>query len=192
MFEVRIYPEEARLPAIIRGSAVSAFTHKLTTPEDNKGDVVAGIDLRLLDQKLKTIDYADIARRRWIYNQLYHEALLVAEPGKGLSFTKTLMLLAHYKLTQGPDALLSVQPSLSGPAQRLTKYFFADWTSKRREKLACVECMTLQASTELEACLRRCIIVANFFAFAKLARTTCLARSQVYRTFALTPVWIDL
>lgn len=91
----------------MRSAVVQPFDpNALLDRRDSGTGVVGGVDLHLLNQKLKTIDFQDIARRRATFNRLYHEALMLAERGKGLSFNNTLMLLAHYKLLEGPESLL--------------------------------------------------------------------------------------
>lgn len=107
IFEVKIYPEEARLSSIMSSAVVQPFDPTGLQDDRQAGSgVVAGVDLHLLNQKLKMVDFHEIARRRVVYNRLYHEALMLAERGKGLSFSNTLMLLAHYKLLDGPESLL--------------------------------------------------------------------------------------
>lgn len=78
----------------------------LRDEDEARHGVVAGVDLHLLSSKLRQIDYDSIAKRRAAYNRLYHEALLLSEKGKGLSFKNTLMLLAHYKLLESEKSLL--------------------------------------------------------------------------------------
>jgi len=58
-----------------------------------------------LGNLLNKIDHQETRKRRHIYNRLYHEALISAEPGKGISFTNMLLLLAHYKLIEDDTAL---------------------------------------------------------------------------------------
>ena len=74
--------------------------------------VVDGIDLTLLSSALRTVDYASVARRRRLYDRLYHEALVSDEPGRGMSFTNMLLLLAHYKLIDDDEALECVDLGL--------------------------------------------------------------------------------
>ena len=67
--------------------------------------VVDGIDLRELSHQLDRIDYKEVAKRRHLYNRLYHEALLSDDPRKGMSFSNMLLLLAHYKFVPNENAL---------------------------------------------------------------------------------------
>lgn len=66
------------------------------------------MDLDKLNVTLSGIDRAAIKRRKNLYNRLYHEARISHEPGKGISFTNMLFLLAHHKLIVDRDALVSV------------------------------------------------------------------------------------
>jgi hypothetical protein len=86
-----------------------------TPPADQAGspNVVAGIDLGKLDlgklnDVLSRIDYSSIRKRRELYSRLYYEAIISQVPGRGISFTDMLLLLAHYKLIVDRDALVSV------------------------------------------------------------------------------------
>jgi hypothetical protein len=74
------------------------------------GRVVDGIDLMLLGKALGSIDQMKTKKAKDLYNRLYHEALISAEPGRGISFTDMLVLLAHYKLIDDDKALQSVLP----------------------------------------------------------------------------------
>ena len=73
---------------------------------DNKS--AYGVNLRLLNSTLSTIDYAAIRRRRKLFSRLYHEAIVTHQHGKGISFTEMLLLLAHHKLIDDKEALMSV------------------------------------------------------------------------------------
>lgn len=107
IFDVRIYPEDARLKSILSASRVKGVdADHLYDDRDFTPGVVMGVDLHLLNSRLQTLDFQEVAKRRAVYNRLYHEALLLAETGKGLSFTKTLVLLGHYKLLDSHDCLL--------------------------------------------------------------------------------------
>ena len=65
-----------------------------------------GIDLYKLDRLLSGIDHKAIRKRATIYSRLYHEALISQEPGKGISFTNMLLMLAHHKLIDDREALV--------------------------------------------------------------------------------------
>lgn len=77
--------------------------------------IIDGFDLDRLNDSLDRIDRDAIKKRKNLYNRLYHEARISCEPGKGISFTNMLLLLAHHKLIDDREALVFVQvmPSLS-------------------------------------------------------------------------------
>jgi len=62
----------------------------------------------LLNANLSTIDFDDIRRRRKLFIRLYHEAIMTIthQHKKGISFTDTLLLLAHHKLIVDKEALV--------------------------------------------------------------------------------------
>jgi hypothetical protein len=103
-FEVRIYPEDSSVGALLRYSSVSSMPSSTLLPPEYPG-LQAGVDLALLEKKLRGIDHEAISRRRKLYNRLFHEAMLSADRQKGLSFNEMLFLLAHYKLRQDDGAL---------------------------------------------------------------------------------------
>ncbi len=65
-----------------------------------------GVDLPKLQFNVNSIDRTVIKRRKNLYNRLYHEARISYEPGKGISFTNMLLLLAHHKLIVDKEALV--------------------------------------------------------------------------------------
>lgn len=81
---------------------------KVGEVNDWQSRITAGIDLDILDNNLNIIDRASVKRRKELYNRLYHEARISYEPGKGISFTNMLLLLAHHKLIVDREALVYV------------------------------------------------------------------------------------
>lgn len=79
------------------------FTHP--TAKMKHGRVVNGLDLDALSSALAGMDAREMTRRKRQFNRLYHEALLRSDPGKGISFTDMLLILAQYKLVQPENAL---------------------------------------------------------------------------------------
>lgn len=65
-----------------------------------------GIDSFSLEANVNSIDRATIKRRKNVYNRLYHEARISYEPGRGISFTNMLLLLAHHKIIVDNEALV--------------------------------------------------------------------------------------
>ncbi len=74
--------------------------------ESWSGKVVEGQDFNKTEMLLGSIDRTAIKRRKNLYNRLYHEARISHEPGKGISFTNMLLLLAHHKLIVEREALV--------------------------------------------------------------------------------------
>lgn len=99
IFEVRIYPAQFSIPNLAKRS-------KAPPKDEHHGQVVDGVDLDTLNANLDNIDRATIKRRKELYNRLYHEARISYEPGKGISFTNMLLLLAHHKLIEDREALV--------------------------------------------------------------------------------------
>ncbi|KAI9433175.1 Ion transport protein-domain-containing protein [Lactarius indigo] len=100
IFEVRIYPTEFSVQNIL---ATCTDKGDRDYP-DNKS--THGVNLRLLNTTLSTIDYAAIRKRRKLFSRLYHEAIITHQHGKGISFTNMLLLLAHHKLIVDKEALI--------------------------------------------------------------------------------------
>ena len=67
--------------------------------------VVEGIDLDRLNERLNDIPVEEIQHRRTRMNVFYEELLLSADPDRGISFTSTLMILAHYNVIQDTKSL---------------------------------------------------------------------------------------
>ena len=112
MFDVRIFPPEARIPALVQASRQGSARDRLrSSKQPNKANEEAGLDLALLQQRLERIDYGQVAKRKALYAHLYHEATITEEPGRGISFTNVLILLSHYKLMQDSNALQYVLSS---------------------------------------------------------------------------------
>lgn len=102
VFEVRIYPEQYRIPNIV-GTAKEADDSGYIWPSR----ISNGVDLNKLSAILDSIDYASIRRRRATYSRLYHEATSHQED-RGISFTDMLLLLAHHKIIVDREALVCV------------------------------------------------------------------------------------
>ncbi len=59
-------------------------------------------DAERLARVLSTVDANDLRMRRERFNRLYHEAIMLMHPRKGISFTGMLLLLARTKLVTRP------------------------------------------------------------------------------------------
>ena len=60
--------------------------------------VVHGVDIERLNDQLRTIDVADIRRRRRRMEIFFQEIMVSAHPDRGVNFTSCLMILAHYNV----------------------------------------------------------------------------------------------
>ncbi|KAL7278048.1 hypothetical protein ACG7TL_008012 [Trametes sanguinea] len=100
IFEVRIYPAEFSVGNIMAYAKDPQGRHSL--PDK----IVEGYDFNKVEHILSGLDRAAIKRRKNLYNRLYHEARISHEPGKGISFTNMLLLLAHHKLIVDREALV--------------------------------------------------------------------------------------
>lgn len=102
IFEVRIYPAEYSIHRIM------AYSKDPQGVDSWHEKIVGGYDFNKVDGILSGVDRAAIKRRKNLYNRLYHEARISHEPGKGISFTNMLLLLAHHKLIVDREALVYV------------------------------------------------------------------------------------
>ncbi|CDO68509.1 hypothetical protein BN946_scf184998.g6 [Trametes cinnabarina] len=100
IFEVRIYPAEFSIHNIMAYAKDPQGRHSL------RDKLVEGYDFNKVEHVLSGLDRAAIKRRKNLYNRLYHEARISHEPGKGISFTNMLLLLAHHKLIVDREALV--------------------------------------------------------------------------------------
>ncbi|EIW52938.1 uncharacterized protein TRAVEDRAFT_155754 [Trametes versicolor FP-101664 SS1] len=100
IFEVRIYPAEYSIRRIM------AYSKDSQGVDSWHEKIVGGYDFNKVDGILSGVDRAAIKRRKNLYNRLYHEARISHEPGKGISFTNMLLLLAHHKLIVDREALV--------------------------------------------------------------------------------------
>ena len=102
MFEVRIYPPGLSVTNLL---AMSQAGSEEDRSWNTRGAVVEGIDLYKLNKILDGLDNAKIRKRRTLYARMYNEAMISQEPGKGISFTNMLLMLAHHKLIDDREAL---------------------------------------------------------------------------------------
>ncbi|WFD25877.1 calcium channel protein [Malassezia nana] len=63
--------------------------------------IESGIDLDKLEAALQNADSSELAMRRRRLNRMYHEALM-ADKGKGVSFSSMLFILAYHKMCGSP------------------------------------------------------------------------------------------
>ncbi|KAG2356552.1 Ion transport protein-domain-containing protein, partial [Suillus spraguei] len=107
IFEVRIYPTEYSVPSIV---SMCKDIQKIVTKEGTKEETI--LNPRKVNKVLRKIDFDVIRQRRAVYCRLFHEASIIVNHRKGISFTDMLFLLAHHKLIdlivrQGTNKLVS-------------------------------------------------------------------------------------
>lgn len=94
VFEMRIYAgSDQSVGRILENCRVE--TRGTETPPPG---VIHGIDLDALNRQLRTIDVADIRRRRERMEVFFQEVMVSAHPDRGINFTSCLMILAHYNV----------------------------------------------------------------------------------------------
>lgn len=96
---MRIYPREADIYKIVEKS------NELDPDPTQPRLTVDGVDINRLNRVLNSLDFSQSRKRRELYNRLFQEALIIQEPGRGISFTNMLLLLAHYKIIDDENAL---------------------------------------------------------------------------------------
>lgn len=105
VFEIRMYQENHSITNIMRSSIpdpVANASGRLTVVTGAK----RAIDLRRMERQISQIDYRLVRQRRQTFSRLYHEARLSEEPGRGISFTAMLLMLAQNLLIDDEKALL--------------------------------------------------------------------------------------
>lgn len=116
VFEVKIYRDEWSVQSLRAGSYREAIDYQTRSPAFHHYLVprnaysLERVDLDKLRHLVGGIDQREVAARRDNWNRLYHEAMHDAESSlKGISFTKMLRLIAHYRLIDDDSALQYVR-----------------------------------------------------------------------------------
>ncbi|KAG8926488.1 calcium channel protein, partial [Tulasnella sp. 417] len=106
-FEVRIYPIEWSVAEIIKWSQANPNepTAVYPAPVISNRSGTNNIDLRKLGRTISQIDQGEIRRRRATFLRLYYEAMITAEPGRGISFTNMILIVARWKMINEDSAL---------------------------------------------------------------------------------------
>lgn len=105
VFEVRLYPRDYSISNMLRNSIpdpVANSSGKLFVVTGSK----RAIDVRRVEHLISQVDFRQVRARRQEFAKLVHEARLSEEPGRGISFTAMLMMLAHHKLIDDEKALM--------------------------------------------------------------------------------------
>ena len=97
---MHIYDGEHTVNSIVEDCAVD--TRGTDPPPPG---VVHGIDLVRLNDRLRTIDVANIRRRRAKLDLFFHDIMVDANPDTGIEFTSCLIILAHYNVISDGKSL---------------------------------------------------------------------------------------
>ncbi|KPV76292.1 uncharacterized protein RHOBADRAFT_52318 [Rhodotorula graminis WP1] len=128
VFEVKIYRDEWSVASLRAGSYLEptyhtrspSFHHFLT---DRDALSLQRVDLDKLRSLCAGIDEGEVAARRRNFVHVYHEAMHDAEETlKGISFTRMLTLVAHYRLVTDDSALQLDELAERQRKQQLVSY----------------------------------------------------------------------
>ncbi len=101
VFEMRIYAgSDHSVYRILEKCRVETRGHETPPP-----GVIHGIDLNAMNAQLRSIDVADIRRRRDRMEIFFQEVMVSAHPDRGINFTSCLMILAHYNVISDSKSL---------------------------------------------------------------------------------------
>lgn len=116
-FDVSVYPPELQMKNLLPGPTNNEGEPK-KGPLLIYSDVKPGriLDVDELNVKLRRADWQRIAQRKDLLNRLYQEALLTEKAGRGISFNRMMLLLAHYTLIED-DQAMQLQELLDRKAQ---------------------------------------------------------------------------
>lgn len=103
VFEVRMYDPAFSVPNLLREAAPDPERYSDKSRIIDCGDRL--VDLSKLRYEMSSVDFQKVRARRRQYVRLWTEARMSEEPGRGISFTQMLLMLAHYKLINDEDAL---------------------------------------------------------------------------------------
>ncbi|ORY24315.1 high-affinity cell membrane calcium channel [Naematelia encephala] len=104
VFEIRAYPVEYSIPNLVRSSIPDPIANASGNLLVATGAKRA-VDVRHVESQIAQLDLRKVRERRQLFARLYNEARISEEPGRGISFTSMLMMLAHYKLIDDENAL---------------------------------------------------------------------------------------
>jgi voltage-dependent calcium channel len=109
IFEVRIYDEYHSVPTILQQCRREADPSKIHLGGAHRD--VSDIDVRLLRNSIDRLPVEEIRERRRNFNILYEEVMISADH-RGISFTRMLLMLAHYKFIDDNKALRFIFPRI--------------------------------------------------------------------------------
>lgn len=96
---MHIYSGEHNVHRILEDCSVD------TRGNDPPPGVVHGVDLDRLNERLRTIDVAEIRQRRRKLDLFFHDIMVDANVDTGIGFTSCLMILAHYNVISDSKSL---------------------------------------------------------------------------------------
>ncbi|KAK9722726.1 hypothetical protein K7432_002447 [Basidiobolus ranarum] len=117
-FDVKIYPEQYSIPVLLRDCRIQDkpdITPQRSFRKSSKKNVFELTDQRpesklpdlaTLNSRLADINPTEIHQRKRIYNMVYQEAMDLGANGRKIGFTKMLLLLSIYKLTDPVKSFL--------------------------------------------------------------------------------------
>ncbi|MBW0462341.1 hypothetical protein O181_002056 [Austropuccinia psidii MF-1] len=115
VFDLSVYPAEMRVENLLSSCAVNTsypMVNGLKECSKNQSRLVplgkgrsGALNVDKLQRKLNEVNWKEIVQRIDLLNHLFQEAILIEKPGKGLSFTRMMLLLAHYRLIEDEQAM---------------------------------------------------------------------------------------
>lgn len=103
VFAMRIYDEEDSVRRILEDCQTNA--HGPRGGSVASTSQAAGIDLKVLNERIARIDAKKVRERRYRFNLFYEEVMVSADPDQGISFTTVLMTLAHNNIISDSKSL---------------------------------------------------------------------------------------
>ena len=103
VFEMRIYDGDHTIRSLIEHCKVEN-TRPGVTGTDYPPGVVAGIDLAKLNTQLRTINVGEVRRKRERL-ELFSQEVYLSATDRGIPFSSTLMILAHYNVITDRNSL---------------------------------------------------------------------------------------
>ncbi|KAH9459057.1 hypothetical protein Pst134EA_019208 [Puccinia striiformis f. sp. tritici] len=117
-FDVSIYPDDLKMKNLVDSMAVVGSETKngtwMITSDVNSAHV---LNVNELNSRLAQVDWQKVSERKELFNHLYQEALLTEKAGRGISFNRMMLLLAHHKLIEDEQAM-QLQELLDRKAKR--------------------------------------------------------------------------
>ena len=103
VFHMGIYDGDFSVGNILQDCRAGNFEYPRSSL--TSGKLVEGVDLDMLNERLRALPIDEIRRRRARMNIFYQEVLVSADPERGISFTALLMILAHYNVINDTKSL---------------------------------------------------------------------------------------